>query len=331
MATRRRRLRRLTRRLRPTWAGAVSPQAWNNPFNGPAVAIPVALYQPVGMADAAVAQQKTTLSKPLVSNLGQPSRSGSSAGLDFGQQFTTGSNSDGYTLTGVTLKLLLRTTATPTYHVRIEESNQNFPSTTVLGTLTNPPSLPTDATAGLTGDQIRDRLVEVEFKAPDNGIRLSPQGLYFVVFDVTAANGAEWYAGETTSDDEDPDAESGWSITSAVWRNASENSGNWSTSGEERQIAVHGNKRGGSGDDTISGGHGDDKFTGKAATTTCQAAPAQTCSPAAPATTGSTETKPPMGWAAPTSSGAATAMISWTAAPAPTRSTATSPKRRSLR
>ena len=198
----------------------------------------------------------------IIGNLGQPSRV-SSPTLDAAQQFHPGLHSRNYTMTGVTLKMLLTTTAAPTYTVSIvDNAGAGNPNGNVLGTLINPQSLPTDTTAGLTNEQIAERLVEVHFAAPDGGIQIGGDGQvvrwYYVTFDVTSANDAMWYLGETTSDEWDAGGETGARTWSAGWwRN--HDSANWSPSFEARQIAVHGYKP---GDDTLDGGDGDDTLYG---------------------------------------------------------------------
>ena len=176
----------------------------------------------------------------LVGNLEQTSRSGADNNLDFAQQFNTGPGFHHQRLTGVSLKLLITTATAPTYTVSIYTNSSNAPNT-LVATLTNPPSLPTDTTPGLTADQIRDRLVEVHFEAVGDGISLKANTPYHVVFDVTAANGAQWYVGETSVGSEDPGRASGWGIEDdSLWR--SHDSADWSSlrSQQSRQIAVHG-------------------------------------------------------------------------------------------
>ena len=254
----------------------VSPQASLDPVSGPAVAISVALATPVGTPDAALVQQQTTLSATLVSNLGQTPGGGliyqrnNKPVTSFGQTFTTGTDDSvaGYTLTGVTLKLLQRTTAAPTYTLRITEATQNaIPLDTVLGTLTKPASLPTDTTEGLTATQIQDRASEVRFTAPGNGIALSPGAKYSLVWTYQSGNTGEVRFGSTDSDDEDSGSYEGWDIAfNSHWFHPTLSS--WAGHYESWLLAVDGlvdlERTGSSDDDELYGGRGNDKLYGQA-------------------------------------------------------------------
>ena len=128
-----------------------------------------------------------------VSNVGQ-TRSGS-LGLDThegAQAFTTGDNSDGYTVTSVGLDLSLGADHTINFTVGIwTNSNSNLPGSS-LGTLTQPASL----TLGVN-----------EFTT--SGITLAANTTYWVVVDSNGGGSAQWEG--TAADSEDSTA-SGWSI-----------------------------------------------------------------------------------------------------------------------
>ena len=129
----------------------------------------------------------------LVSNVGQ-TRSGS-LGLDThegAQAFTTGDNSDGYTVTSVGLDLSSGADHTINFTVGIwTNSNSNLPGSS-LGTLTQPASL-------ISGVN--------EFTT--SGITLAANTTYWVVVDSNGGGSAQWEG--TASDSEDSTA-SGWSI-----------------------------------------------------------------------------------------------------------------------
>ena len=127
-----------------------------------------------------------------VSNVGQ-TRSGS-LGLDThegAQAFTTGDNSDGYTVTSVGLDLSLGADHTINFTVGIWNSNSNLPGSSLV-TLTQPSSL-------ILGVN--------EFTT--SGITLAANTTYWVVVDSNGGGSAQWEG--TAADSEDSTA-SGWSI-----------------------------------------------------------------------------------------------------------------------
>ena len=177
-----------------------------------------------GLTDQAVINRTGGIT--LVSNTGQtPVSEGDLAG-DNAQAFTTGSNSGGYRLTRVEIPLRRTTTEEPTYTVTIRDASGNNPGSTVVGTLTNPASLPAT-------------LTNVEFAASGGGIDLDANTTYFVVWDVTAVNSAEGDVGITQPDGEDTGTAPGWSIAnSGLHRDFGDTA--WTSSNLSRQIALHG-------------------------------------------------------------------------------------------
>ena len=139
----------------------------------------------------AAAEAQTTL----VSNVGQ-TRSGS-LGLDThegAQAFTTGDNSDGYTVTSVGLDLSSGTN--PTFNFTVEiwtNSNSNLPGSSLV-TLTPP--------ASLTHPGVN------EFTT--SGIELAANTTYWVVVDSDGGGNIQWEG--TAADSEDSTSASGWSI-----------------------------------------------------------------------------------------------------------------------
>ena len=164
-----------------------APSAWRRPGGWllPVLAAAIIFAPPF----VPTAEAQTTL----VSNVGQ-TRSGS-LGLDThegAQAFTTGDNSDGYTVTSVGLDLSSGADHTINFTVGIwTNSNSNLPGSS-LGTLTQPASL-------ISGVN--------EFTT--SGITLAANTTYWVVVDSNGGGSAQW---EGTDSDSEDSTTSGWSI-----------------------------------------------------------------------------------------------------------------------
>ena len=160
----------------------------------------------------AVSSVTATNISPLVSNARQTqpaSRSSeSSMGSDQAQFFTTGSNSDGYTLTSVDLWLRGEGGSNePNFTVTIRAADADSkPTGASLGTLTKPSTLG----VGLN-----------TFTAPAGGINLKANTTYVVFVDsTTTPTGLADYPlsfAVTSSDNEDGGASTGWSVGNARW------------------------------------------------------------------------------------------------------------------
>ena len=139
--------------------------------------------------------------------------------FDQAQAFTTGSDSDGYTVSSV--EIAFRGTGTdPTYDVSIWSESSGSPSAS-LGTLTNPDSL----SAGV-----------VEFTT--SGINLAASTTYFVVVDVSS-DGA-FAIVNTRSDDEDSSLSTGWSIAdNSLYRDRT-STGSWTSLEDSKKIRING-------------------------------------------------------------------------------------------
>ena len=193
----------------------------------------VALVVLVLLAAAAVSgpserAEAQTTPQTLVSNLGQLSNAFGGDTFDHAQAFTTGDHSMGYTLTSVDI------------HFRDIDSNQFLSNSgftirsdsggnpgTVLATLTDPPSQ-----TGLS--------VQHTFTVPGQGLDLDPNTQYWVVLDNTATSPGDNQISNTTSDNEDAGAASGWSINNgSKYRNWNTNGG-WNDLGASRLIRVNG-------------------------------------------------------------------------------------------
>ncbi len=152
--------------------------------------------------------------------------------FDYAQKFRTGSAAGGYRLTRVDIRTLGGSSAGPTHSVSIRSDSSNPPGTS-LGTLTNPGSWP--STAGLA-----------EFTAPSGGIALKADTDYWLLFDITgnpSSSTTEWLRYETSSDAEDANPATGWSIANdsrfKVW-----NVSSWTTDTTSLIFAIHGHAEG---------------------------------------------------------------------------------------
>ena len=159
----------------------------------------------------------------LVSNTG---RSASGANnqtfaVDFAQGFTTGSNSAGYTLTGVDIPIVHSGTP-PAYSVSIRSGSETGAS---LGTLTNPASLPADGNA--------------RFTAPGGGIRLAASTNYWVLIDVSTISSTTSVK-RTNLNAEDAGGAAGWSIADHGRRRGNFNAGTWSDIAISYKMAIRG-------------------------------------------------------------------------------------------
>ncbi|KKZ14714.1 MAG: hypothetical protein TH68_04295, partial [Candidatus Synechococcus spongiarum 142] len=125
--------------------------------------------------------------------------------LDHAQSFTTGSNSSGYRLDSVELELQAFDPDI-SYTVTVRSDSSGSPSNTI-GTLSKP------SFTAFSGKKI------LEFSAPNGGIMLAANTDYFVVVDIGIASNSGtpvpqplpgWFI--TTSNNEDSDKATGWSI-----------------------------------------------------------------------------------------------------------------------
>ncbi|MXV81208.1 MAG: hypothetical protein F4007_11245 [Chloroflexi bacterium] len=146
-----------------------------------------------------VAAFSQTLSGSMVGNIGQTSDG--SFGMpthEWAQAFTTGSDSDGYTLTGIELDFDQVGTGDPSFTVQVCTGTNTNPANSCLGTLTHPSSLPADVNT---------------FTAGSDGITLSADTTYYVVVDVAVSSGnAGFFVSTISSDSEDTGGLTGWGI-----------------------------------------------------------------------------------------------------------------------
>ena len=177
---------------------------------------------------AGAAQAQT--SEKLVGNTGQTTGTpgGFHASFDYAQGFTTGSNSEGYTLKSVGFNINLTSsgnTTEPTYTLSIWSSDSDGDPDSSSGTLTNPAAL----SAGVNS-----------FTSSD-GIDLEASTTYFVVLQVTSLGDRGPGVRTTTSDNEDSGAAAGWSVANRGKTKSSSGS-TWSefTQDSNLMIEVHG-------------------------------------------------------------------------------------------
>ena len=146
--------------------------------------------------------------------------------MDHAQAFTTGAHPTGYTLTAAQIYFHSSTTGSPnSYSVKICRESSGRPSTSCLGTLTNPSSL-------VTGRP-------TSFTAPGDGIGLDPNTTYFVVWDVSSPGSANVPIRSTLSDAEDSDVAPGWSIADNAWERTY-SATDWGAHARARQIVIGG-------------------------------------------------------------------------------------------
>ena len=171
-------------------------------------------------AQPAVAQSVTVL----VSNVGQTDAGhGSLSQYDQAQAFTTGSNSDGYTLTSVEMDMLSNTDNVSSITVSIHANNSGAPGVS-LGTLTNPASINSDGVHTFT----------------HSGIRLDPSTTYFLVVDAAGSIFGTFSIRNTNSDNEDSSSAAGWSIGNGSLFRDWNSSGTWTSLAKSKLIRVRG-------------------------------------------------------------------------------------------
>ena len=162
----------------------------------------------------------------LVSNTRQPVSTQVAAFRDTAQSFTTGSNALGYLLTGVELLIQHTSTTAPAYTVGIHADSSGSPGG-FIARLTNPSRLPS-AVNGVA-----------RYRASGNGISLSANTTYWVVFDVSSTGTGTVARALTLSAAEDGGAAAGWSIGNGR-RHRDHDGTTWFPSPHSMKMAVHG-------------------------------------------------------------------------------------------
>ena len=181
------------------------------------------------------AQAQSTIT--FVSNIGQTAESsglivGSLSSFQFSraQQFTTGDNADGYTLSELVVNISASASSTDVPRVSIYSDASGSPATS-LYTLTNPASF-------ANGD--------MTFTAPANAT-LAKETVYWVLLEETAPD--SYSVGVTRSGSEGT-AESGWSIADRHLSRTSDG-GTWSYNSSVLLMTVNGTVGGTTPTDTL--------------------------------------------------------------------------------
>ena len=195
-----------------------------------AAAFAITLAGLTALAVPAQAQTEITL----VSTIGQDNAGDTGQFTnDHAQAFTTGTDTAGYTLTGVDIHLFIAGSQRAGLTVTINNDSSGSPGTS-LGTLTNPATTP--ATTGV-------------YSWTTTGIDLAASTTYFVVIDSTqnSNDGVR----QTDSDDEDSGNAAGWSVGDSSFFRSRTSTGGWSSWGQTKEIRIKGFAKG-SGTDTTA-------------------------------------------------------------------------------
>ena len=166
----------------------------------------------------------------LVSNIGQQASTtpGFFNRFDAAQAFTTGTDTTGYTLTSVDIDFnVARSITGYVYSVGVWSATVTGEPATSLGTLTNPPFT--------TGTNTIHT-----FTASDDGIDLNASTAYLVVVNVTTVGTGNFSIVNTTSNHEDTEKATGWSIADTSRLRIWNAHGFWTLSTETRKIRVNG-------------------------------------------------------------------------------------------
>ena len=176
-----------------------------------------------------VAEANTTL----VSNTGQTSADFTTDAIDYGQGFTTGSDTAGYTLTSIDIGYNDSSNTAFTASIWSSFTADNSPNS-LLYSLTPPATF----SAG-----------NLTFTAPANAT-LTSGTTYFIMLALADAGSITVKRTATTNPDEDADAAAGWSIANTYVFY----SGGWGTSSSNKPllVAVKGTVYAGSNDATLS-------------------------------------------------------------------------------
>ena len=166
----------------------------------------------------------------LVSNLGQQASTtpGFFNRFDAAQAFTTGTDTKGYKLTSLDIDFnVARSITGYVYSVGVWSATVTGEPATSLGTLTNPPFT--------TGTNTTHT-----FTASDDGIDLNASTAYLVVVNVTTGGTGDFSIVNTTSNHEDTEKATGWSIADTSRLRIWNAHGFWTLSTETRKIRVNG-------------------------------------------------------------------------------------------
>ena len=192
----------------PLRAAALRPRRGLRPVLAAALlALPLLAALPTG------AEAQTT--QTFVSNLGQANGNAVNLSNDYAIAFTTGSNSEGYSLRSVEVRSgVISNLNTLHLTARIHTNSGGSPGSS-LGTLTNPAFTNSNSDQTLT--------------FTSTGIDLAANTTYFLVVDLSADHVQSAMRG-TFSDNEDSGSLSGWSIGNDALHRTWNSTGAWGTS-----------------------------------------------------------------------------------------------------
>ena len=170
-----------------------------------------------------------TTPQTLVSNIQQTGSGTGNSTHDHAQEFTTGDNALGYTVTSADIffteiadgQIWSRSTVT------IRSDSSGSPGT-VLATLTDPSKTTATSHESLT------------FTAPGQGVDLDPNTKYWLVVDYTAQASGNNRISNVPGDGEDAGAASGWSIRNQGHFRTWNSNGGWTSFESSRRIAING-------------------------------------------------------------------------------------------
>ncbi|MDD9994843.1 MAG: SwmB domain-containing protein, partial [Dehalococcoidia bacterium] len=182
------------------------------------------LQRPGGTAVATFADKAVTNNTPMVSNTGQTSGTTGNAGFDHAQAFTTGSHTQGYRLTGITVSFASVGSHTD-WAVELWSNSGSAPGSR-LATLTKPATVSNGVNT---------------FFFPGGSFDLDAGTTYWVVWNNRSFGGNSLYIQNTASDGEDSGGAVGWSIADGSrHRAATSGTTSWMTFGESKVISVLG-------------------------------------------------------------------------------------------
>ena len=170
-----------------------------------------------------------TTPQTLVSNIQQTGSGTGNSTHDHAQEFTTGDNALGYTVTSADIffteiadgQIWSKSTVT------IRSDSSGSPGT-VLATLTDPSKTTATSHESLT------------FTAPGQGVDLDPNTKYWLVLDYTAQASGNNRISNVPGDGEDGGAASGWSIRNQGHFRTWNSNGGWTSFESSRRIAIKG-------------------------------------------------------------------------------------------
>ena len=181
------------------------------------LALPLLAALPTG------AEAQTT--QTFVSNVGQTDGASLALSTDFAMAFTTGSNSEGYSLRSVEVEFSTISNITSSQLTASIHSESSGSPGSSLGTLTNPAFTNSNSDQTLT--------------FTSTGIDLAAGTTYFLVIDMSSNRGSSDLR-STDSNNEDSGALAGWSIGNNALRRQWNSTGAWASNAASLKIGLGG-------------------------------------------------------------------------------------------